>query len=68
MSSTYTTTQGETPDMIALNLWGDETLFHKLVAANPVIRGMAFLPGGLVLFVPEIEERDTEVTPPWRTA
>lgn len=68
MSSTYITMQGETPDVIAFNLWGDETLFHKLVEANPSILGLAELPGGLELVVPEIEPRDTEVAPPWRTA
>lgn len=65
-TSTYVTTQGETPDRISYNLWGDETLFHKLVEANPEIRGQAILSGGIVLDVPDIEPRDTEVAPPWR--
>ncbi len=65
-TSTYITTAGETPDMIAYNLWGDETLFHKLVEANPSIRGLAMLDGGLELVVPETPVRDTEVVPPWR--
>lgn len=67
-STTYITTQGETPDRIALNLWGDETLFHKLVEVNPEIRGLASLDGGLELIVPETPARDTEVAPPWRSA
>ncbi|WP_285906831.1 tail protein X [Pseudodesulfovibrio pelocollis] len=62
----YITSQGETPDRIALNLWGDETLFHHLVAANPDIRGLASLPGGLALAVPDLPENATEIAPPWK--
>jgi phage tail protein X len=65
-TDTYITSQGETPDRIALALWGDETLFHHLVAANPGIRGLASLPGGLALAVPKTPARDTEIVPPWR--
>lgn len=67
-TSVYITSQGETPDSIALNLWGDETSFHRLVDANPEILGLAFLPGGMELTVPEAPERETEVAPPWRQA
>ena len=66
---TYITTSGETPDQIAYNLWGNETLFHHLVAANPVIRGKAILSGGLKLVVPDIETSNAaEVLPPWKTS
>ena len=66
MARTYVTTQGETPDAIAYRLWGDETLFHHLVEANPSIRGLASLDGGLALTVPEIDKNANEVAPPWR--
>ncbi|XPV75527.1 MAG: tail protein X [Desulfovibrio sp.] len=68
MSKIYITTQGETPDRIALNLWGDETLFHHLVNANPEILGKRVLTGGLTLVVPEIPSQTTEILPPWKTA
>lgn len=66
MASTYVTTQGETPDAIAYRLWGDETLFHHLVEANPSIRGLALLDGGVELVVPDVDESANEVAPPWR--
>ena len=66
MQWTYETVQGDTWDVLALDIYGSETLAHVLQAANPDYLHLLFFPAGLVLTIP-----DTPVTasrlpsPPW---
>lgn len=64
--ATYTTIQGDTWDMIAFRLYGDESYMKDLIEANlPHIDTLVFS-SGTVLKVPELpEERDYDV-PFWR--
>lgn len=67
MPSTYTTTQGDTWDLIAYRLWDDETRMHLLLAANPQQQEVAIFSAGVVLDVPELPASAPAATlPPWR--
>lgn len=58
---------GETPDMLTFRIWGDETLCHHLLAANPERIGTLRFAGGEILIVPDLPPgRTEEVPPPWR--
>ena len=67
MPEKYRTMQGDTWDVIAKKLWGNEKLFVKLMEANPEHRETMFFPEGIELVVPEIETSTApEVLPPWK--
>lgn len=55
-------------DGIAYRLWGNEKLFHKLLAANPAHRNTVVFPAGVVLAVPALSTEQTTqaVDPPWK--
>jgi len=66
MPDAVTARAGETPDMLAFRLWGDETLFHLLLDANPAFIGVVAFRGGEVLTVPALPaNRTEEAAPPW---
>ncbi len=63
----YTTTQGDTFDIIAFKLFGREGLMHELADANPAYQDTVFFSAGVVLEVPEIEKPyDKGPVPPWQ--
>lgn len=64
---TYTTTQGETWDMIAKTVFGDEKQMHALMEANPEHRDTVFFSAGITLTVPGIETTVSDPAPPWKT-
>jgi phage tail protein X len=67
MASTYTTIQGDTWDLIAYKLYGDEKYMRYLVQANyPHIDTLVFS-SGTVLTVPELPEEPDEDAPYWRS-
>jgi len=67
MSESYTAHAGDTWAGIAFKLWTEETLMHKLIAANPLYASIVVFEGGEVLRVPEIETPDLKAAlPPWR--
>ena len=67
MPEKYRTMQGDTWDVIAKKLWGNEKLFVKLMEANPEHREIMFFPEGIELAVPEMETVSApEVLPPWK--
>ncbi|GAB7080839.1 tail protein X [Megalodesulfovibrio paquesii] len=70
MPSTYTTQQGDMWDLVAFRLWGRETLFHHLLAANPAHREAVVFGPGVVLTVPELpagtQLTTADTRPPWR--
>lgn len=64
--ATYTTIQGDTWDMIAFRLFGEESRMKELAEANRQHMDTLVFGSGTVLSVPDIEEaRDYEV-PFWR--
>lgn len=64
----HITTQGERWDSIAYDLWGEERLMHRLLAANPDHIDTLIFPAGVRLTVPQGVKK-AEVTakvPAWR--
>lgn len=68
MASTYRTVQGDMWDSIAYRLWGNESLMHHLMEANPDHRHRIMFPAGTVLTVPTLttEQTTKSETPPWQ--
>lgn len=59
----------ETFDSIALSMYGDEKYASDLMSANPELTGKIVFVGGEKLFLPIVEEEDTEglpTTAPWK--
>ncbi|WP_434171202.1 hypothetical protein AHYW_002614 [Providencia manganoxydans] len=52
MQWTYQTIQGDTWDVLALDIYGSETLAYLLQEANPDYLHLLFFPAGLTLTVP----------------
>lgn len=70
---TYQCTAGETFDLVALILYGDEKYAGELMIANPALCTRAVFSGGEALLVPVVEVpedgRDSEFAPvqaPWK--
>jgi phage tail protein X len=62
----YTTLQGDTWDIIAFRVYGDEKQMSTLIEANPGQRFRVVFPAGTVLTVPTIASEATVELPPWR--
>lgn len=63
---TYTTSQGQTWDEIAHQIWGVESMMHHLMAANPQYRRVQFFRANVVLVVPFVTVPVNEEPPPWQ--
>lgn len=66
---TVTTIQGDTWDILAYRLYGNERLMHILINANIQHRKTVLFPAGIVLNVPEIDTTSAEYEqnlPPWK--
>lgn len=68
MSSTYTTSQGDTWDVISLEHYGTEVFASELIKANYEHRDVAIFSAGIVLTIPTIAAASITNTnlPPWR--
>ena len=67
--STYKTEQGDTWDIIALRVYGDEHFMDTLIKANLEHRKTVIFGHGVVLTVPEIDTTSKEFEanlPPWK--
>lgn len=65
----YRTIQNDTWDMIAFRLWptqGGEKNMSALIEANESYADYVLFPAGIVLNVPDIEEKTAQSVPPWR--
>ena len=67
---TYMCAAGETFDLAALRIYGDEKFAQALLGANPELCRVLVFNGGEVLRVPEVEvQRDSNGNiisrPPW---
>lgn len=67
MSSTYTTVQGDTWDMIAYKNYQDESYMTTLLQANPALREVVIFSAGVSIALPEAVREKTADLPPWRT-
>jgi phage tail protein X len=66
MPKTYTTVQGDHWDAIAHSQMGSTKYTDALVRANQAHIGMFVFPAGVVLTIPEVEEKTDITTPPWK--
>ncbi len=65
--TSYVARQGDTWDMIAFKVYGDEFLASTLIVANRYLQGTVIFEGGEVVRVPVLSENDlTPNLPPWR--
>ena len=63
----YTAKAGETWDLIAFNLYGNEMKASEIIAENPRLTKIIIFEGGEVLNLPEnVETADTSTLAPWR--
>jgi phage tail protein X len=66
MQWTYVTQQGDTWDVLALDIYGTEMLQAFLIAANPDQAGVLFFPAGVTLVIPDTPITATALPqPPW---
>lgn len=67
--STYTTKQGDMWDGIAYEMYGDVNFTDVLINANLEYRYIYIFSDGVVLDVPDVEDRITaDDLPPWKKA
>ena len=63
----YTTLQGDTFDMIAIDFYGDPNQSYVLINANPDYANYIILDGGITLKIPIIPSTTTlNSLPPWK--
>ena len=67
MLKEYTTIQGDTFDIVAFKVWGNEKLMHRLIQANPGYRDTVYFSAGVRLVIPEIQTPvEKGPVPPWQ--
>lgn len=65
----YKTTQGDTWDVVAKKLLGNEMYMSELIRANPDCQEYVIFPAGIELNVPEVEKttaQEESMLPPWK--
>ena len=61
------TQDGDTFDLLALDMYNDERLAHYIIEFNPDYSDVIVFEGGVHLKLPVVEEAETsETVPPWR--
>jgi len=66
MPSTYTTQQGDTWDIVAYRVYGDEKQMSVLIDANQQHRNVVFFAANVILSVPAVTTTSKAPLPPWR--
>lgn len=66
MASAYTTKQGDTWDLMAYDLYGDEKYMRYLMEANFPLLDILVFSSGTVIHVPDLPEEADEDLPFWR--
>jgi len=63
----YTTIQGDTWDVLAHDIYGNQHLAWVLLQANPEHMGVVYFPAGVSLRVPKINTKTATKSPkpPW---
>lgn len=62
----YTTMQGDTFDILALDAYHDEFLAPVLIAANPAYAQTLVFAAGVPLWIPKQQTAPAESLPPWK--
>lgn len=66
MAEIYTTTQGDTWDMIAKKMCDDETMVGLLMEYNLDVLDIFVFDSGTDIFIPDLEEEEEDDLPEWR--
>lgn len=66
LNNTYTTVSGDTWDIVAYKVYGNEMYMDTLIKANIEYKDTYIFPAGVVLNLPEIELTVSESLPPWK--
>jgi len=66
MSDTYTTISGDTWDIVAYKVYGNEMYMDILIKANLEYKDIYIFPAGVVLVIPETSLEVSESLPPWK--
>lgn len=62
----YLTVEGDTFDIVALDMYDDEFKSHLIMQANPKYIHYIQLPAGVTLKIPIIEDEPADTLPPWK--
>ena len=63
----YITSEGDTFDALALQLYNDERLAHYIIEFNPDYADVIIFDANVALRLPIVEDAETpETLPPWR--
>ncbi|WP_054876896.1 tail protein X [Oxobacter pfennigii] len=62
----YTTMQGDTFDILALDAYNDEFKAHLIIQANPEHASTVIFSEGVRLKIPIISEEAAYTLPPWK--
>ncbi len=65
----YYTSTGDTFDVLALDMYNDEGLAHRIIQFNPDYADVIVFDAGIPLKLPVYDEdvsSNTETLPPWR--
>ncbi|RPF41916.1 tail protein X [Hydrogenoanaerobacterium saccharovorans] len=62
----YTTQQGDTFDMLALDAYNDEGMAAVIINANPLYAGVLVFDAGVTLTIPIVEATSVQTLPPWK--
>lgn len=62
----YVTKSGDTWDLIAYEIYGDEVHMKELIEANIELAETVFFEAGVPLICPDIPLPDSANTPPWK--
>lgn len=66
MFDTYTTISGDTWDIVAYKVYGNEMYMDMLIKANLEHKDTYIFPAGVVLDIPEIDLEVSASLPPWK--
>lgn len=66
LNNTYTTVSGDTWDIVAYKVYGNEMYMDTLIKANIEYKDTYIFPAGVVLTLPEIELTVSKSMPPWK--
>jgi len=66
MHKIYTTISGDMWDKIAYEQMGSVLYTDKLIRANIDYAALFILPAGILLTIPELEEKKNMELPPWK--
>lgn len=67
MATTITTVSGDTWDILALRVYGDNLRVRELMRANYPILDYEVFPAGIMVNVPELSDSVEIALPAWRT-